>query len=98
MSVKLTKETFEPLLNTKFKITFDIENIYEVELIELEEGKPFSKMNSIPFTLTFRGAATEKIFAQGMYKIYSEITGELPLFLIPRMPDEEGIYYDVIIS
>jgi len=98
MSVPLSKATFEPLLNSKFKVTFDSENTYSVELIQIEEGTHIKELNITPFTLTFRGGRDEKIFAQSTYTVSSEATGDLRLFMIPRLPDDEGIYYHVIFS
>ena len=98
MSITLKKETFLPLINTKFKVTFDAENDYEVELIEVSEGKADPRLNLEPFSLMFRADPEETIFAQRIYTVYSEAIGSLNLFLIPRSPDNEGIYYEVIIN
>ena len=98
MSVPLKKETFLPLINTKFKATFDAENAYEVELIEVTEGKDSAPSNLEPFSLMFRADPGNIIFAQRIYTIHSEATGSLDLFLIPRAPDKEGIYYEAIFN
>lgn len=94
----LKKELFKPLLNTNFTITFDAENKYDVKLIEIKEHDVISSLNLEPFTLTFRGDKNEIIFAQRTYDVHSEATGHMSLFLIPRRPDDDGIYYDVILQ
>ena len=98
MAVPLKKETFLPLLNSKFKVTFDSENEYEVELIEVAGGKAIESLNLEPFSLMFRADPSCTIFAQRIYTVHSEATGALDLFMIPRAPDQEGIYYEVIIN
>ena len=98
MQKKYKKEDFEGLLNTKFRVTFDSQNAYDVELIEISESKPIKALDLTPFTLTFRGAPDEKIFQQRLYDVSSETLGDMALFLIPRFPDKEGVYYDVIFS
>ncbi len=98
MSTKVEKATFEPLLNTKVKVTFDSQNEYEVELIKIIDGTYIEYLDLHPFTLVFKGPPNEKIFEQGRYKISSDKLEDVELFLIPRMPNEHGIYYECIIS
>lgn len=98
MSLPLNKATFSSLLNSKFKITFDEDNEYEAELIEISDGKAIPSLNLEPFSLIFRADPSQTIFAQRIYTIFSEATGPIDLFLIPRAPDKEGIYYEVIFN
>ena len=80
MSVSLKKETFEPLLNKKFTITFDEQNSYEVELIDIKTGNEIKALNIEPFSLMFRGPIDSPIFTQRIYKLHSEDIGDLELF------------------
>ena len=92
------KDNFKQLLNTKFKVTFDIENFYDIELIKIIEAPPIPSLNIEPFSLLFRGDPAEQIFSQGSYVVFSKEVGSITLFMIPRMPDKEGIYYEVIFN
>ena len=89
-------DTFEPLLNQKFKIRFSEEHEYEFELIEVTR-RPFIESLSIsPFILFFRGNKDLPIFNQGYYKLSHQAIGEISIFLNPRQPDSNGIYYEFI--
>jgi len=98
MTTLPTLETFEKLINTKFQITFDSQNAYEVELVEIKKGTPINELNIQPFSLLFRGDTSEKLFAQCMYTVYSEDIGSIDLFLIPKQLKQEGIHYEAVFS
>ena len=82
MSLNLNKNTFLPLLNTKFKITFDEQNEYEVKLIEVKEGAPIDLSILNPSPLIFQGSRSEKIFRHEPILYTPNNRNNVP-FLIP---------------
>ena len=94
----LKLEDFKPLLNATFKITFDKDNAYEAELIRITAYGKIEELNIQQFSLLFRSDPKNTIFAQRLYQLSHDELGNHALFFIPRTPDKEGIYYEVIIS
>jgi len=98
MAIALTRELFESCMNKKFYASFSEEIQYEIELIDVKVSKRIESMDLEPYSLLFRADKSQKISNQGLVSLKSEKTGEISLFLIPRLPDIDGIYYEVIIS
>ena len=98
MSVQLSQKLFESLLNQKFHAYFNEEHQYELELIEVKPGKKIESLDIEPFSLMFRTARTNPPISQMTVRLQNEATGEISLFLIPRIPDKEGIYYEAVFS
>lgn len=98
MSVQLSKELFESVLNKKFHAYFNEEHQYELELIEVKPGRYIEPLELEPFSLMFRTDRTNPPISQMMVRLHTEVTGEFSVFLIPRTPDKDGIYYEAIFS
>ena len=87
-------DTFEPLLNQKFTIKFSEDHQYEFELIEVTRKATIERFGIEPFILYFRGDPSLPIFAQGNYTLLHDKIEPALIFLVPRQPDKEGIYYE----
>ena len=85
-------------LSNKYQVQFDQDTSCEFELIEIIPYKKAEQPGPVSFSLLFRGDVNEKIYAQGTYEVYDKKNVSRNLFLIPRQPDEEGIYYEIIIQ
>ena len=69
-----------------------------LELIEAEPLKSDpSSPRQDPFCLMFRGPA-DVVLPQNTYELKHDRLGSVVLFLMPRQPDENGSYYEVIIN
>lgn len=93
-----SKNFFQNCMNEKFQVIFDPNNSYELELVEVADKGTIDSLNIECYALIFKGDRANKVFVQGNYKLTSEKSGEITLFLIPRLPDDEGIYYEAIFS
>lgn len=104
---KLTKEFFEKHLNETFQLTYQLSDVIEVALIEVE-GKGIlptpkqkwglPKIRQEPFSLVFRGPHN-RFLKQKMYPMANENMGELGnIFLVPITRDEEGFYYEAVFN
>ena len=98
MTPKLTKEQFLPLLNKKIEISFTEDDTLAFELIEIKVSPVIESLQIEPFSLLFRGSASQTVYQQGNYRVRSPEIGELSIFLTPRQPDQEGIYYEAIFN
>lgn len=81
----LTKDSFEPQLNSTFVANTDGGTV-ELELVEVEE-LPGNDARS--FCLVFR-TAPEITLNQGTFVLQHKVLGELAIFMTPIMPDREG--------
>lgn len=94
----MKKETFQELKDQTFTITFAKDYVYDFKLCRIIEGQEIKDLGLEPFTLEFQGALDNMIFNQGIYKVHHDKLGEMELFLIPRKPDKEGVFYHCILS
>lgn len=89
---------FRSLLGQKFTVlTGDDENI-EVVLIDITEDKKLPNVELQPFTLSFEASLDQKILNQGTYLISNNSYKKTALFMIPRMPTDKAMYYDIIFN
>lgn len=98
MPTILNKALFESCINDFFHAKFDEEHQYQLELIEVKMGNKIESLNLEPFSLLFKADSKHPPIKQMMTTLTSDKTGEIQLFLIPRMPDKEGMYYEAIFS
>ena len=89
MSEELHKSSFDPHLNTKFKIYTDYTGGVEAELVEISEH---NKENLECFSLLFK-VSREKFFDQKLYKVTHPKMGEINLFLVPVVHTKQDAYY-----
>ncbi len=84
----MTKETFEPHVESIFRIPFEDAPPIDLVLIEVT-GLPGVGHKRKPFALMFRTSA-EFILPQRSYPLEHEAMGQLTLFLVPIGPDQAG--------
>ena len=94
----LTKDQWKSLIHKSVSIEFEPGQTWDFELVELVEGRSMESLPISPFSILFRGKATVPIYRQGIYQISTRVHGTQAVFLIPRQPDERGIYYEAIFN
>lgn len=87
----LPKETFVNNLNTQFRIFFEPDISFNLELVEVTDG--VSTPGQEQFSLFFRGPL-ETPFRQGIHRLAHERIGELHLFLVPVDRKPDGMVYE----
>ncbi len=101
MSDELTCATFEPHLNTEFRLTQEGSQAIGLELIVAEElgseATQPSETGRRAFALVFRGPA-EVALPQMTYTVEHEKAGTQQLFLVPIQPDQEGPLYEAVFN
>lgn len=90
-----TKTLFTENLNTRFSLTIEPGQTMEVDLIELNEGRPSPRYEA--FSITFRGPG-EVLLPQRLYSFEHDALGQFDLFIVPVGQDEQGIYYEAVFN
>ena len=95
----LQKATFEPHLNTRFRIHLPDEQILDAELIEVKGlgGDTPPSATRAPFSILFLGPV-EPVLVQGIYRIEHDELAPMELFLVPVGPGETGMNYEAVFS
>jgi hypothetical protein len=97
MLENLTRETFEPHLNTKFMLQRPDADPLELELVEITGGVDRGAAHSYSFSLIFRGAPTFYL-QQHIYTLAHEQLGTLDIFLVPVARESDGFRYEAIFN
>ena len=84
MAEDFTAETFEPHVQTTFRVA----DGPDVELLEVRKLDPGTDEHRAPFSLLFRGP-DDKLLAQQTYQVGHDKLGKFDLFLVPLGP---GVY------
>lgn len=93
-----TKETFDPLLNTKFRLQLSPEKTFELELVETtKSGEPDAQQRYTSFSIIFRGSQ-EILLPQRIYRMEHEQLGAFELFIVPIQRDEDSFYYQAVFN
>jgi hypothetical protein len=87
----LPKESFTDNLNTQFRIFFEPDISFNLELFEVADGITTPEQEQ--FSLFFRGPL-ETAFRQGIHRLEHERLGELQLFLVPVDRKPDGMVYE----
>ncbi|MEK6302343.1 MAG: hypothetical protein AABO41_16660 [Acidobacteriota bacterium] len=95
MLEKLTKETFDENLNTRFRMMLDGAATLELELIEVRPGRSTPRQEQ--FSLLFR-APQDIPLQQGMFRLEHDTLGAIDLFLVPVRKDEQAYYYEAVFN
>jgi hypothetical protein len=95
MLEKLTKETFDENLNTRFRVMLDGAATLELELIEVKPGRSTSRQEQ--FSLLFQ-AQPDIPLQQGVFRLEHDKMGAFELFLVPVRKDEQGYYYEAVFN
>jgi hypothetical protein len=96
----LRVESFEPLVGKVFHLALDGQTeFYPFELVQARlsrHAKPGSKRRQA-FSLLFKGP-NEYAFPQSIYRVTHDTFGELKLFLVPVVLDEEGRFLEAVFN
>jgi hypothetical protein len=92
----LTRESLSEQLNTKFRISVEAGQAFELELVEVQTH------GDVPgqaerFSAFFRGPL-EHFFPQSIYRMEHEQLGSMEIFIVPTRKDGEGIYYEAVFN
>ena len=91
---RLTRDSFAPLLNSRFQLERGSDSI-ELELTEVSQLR--SSRHHESFSLVFRGPG-DALLPQSMYRLDHSVLGAVDLFLVPVGQDTHGLYYEAVIS
>lgn len=92
---ELTKPLFLEQLNTSFQVEYAPDQVLELTLIEVREGR--SSPQQELFALTFRGPSTP-LLAQYLFPFRHPAIGNFEMFLVPIGQDERGILYESVFN
>ena len=94
MSELPDRDSFAPLLNSRFQLEGSSESI-ELELTEVSELHEARGRAS--FSLVFRGPG-DRFLAQETYRFHHSALGAIDLFIVPIGQDEQGLYYEAVFN
>jgi len=95
----LNRTTFEPYLNTTFRIRLTDADAIEVTLIEAKALSAEDREHSqrVPFAILFQGPV-DPVLAQGIYRIEHAELGFMDIFLVPVGPRSDGMTYEAVFN
>ena len=99
---KLTSADFSPYLNQKFRLSGDLSEPLEVELIEVSDLSTKQSTSNYeakrqPFSIVLVGPE-EPVLPQGIYKVEHDNFEPLDLFLVPIGPNQKGMCYEAVFA
>jgi hypothetical protein len=89
-----TRDSFAPLLNSRFQLERSSESI-DMELTEVSELRVSRGHES--FSLVFRGPG-DMFLPQATYRFNHSALGAIDLFIVPIGQDKHGLYYEAIFN
>lgn len=97
-TLEFTKATFEPLLDSVFRIYPDSTTAVKTTLVSVADIGPIPD-KKVPgrecFVIKFKGT---RPLAQDRYKLEHEKLGKFELFLVPAGRNRKGFYYQAVIN
>jgi hypothetical protein len=96
-ALQLTKATFEPYVNTVFRIS-DGTRVVRSTLVSVADMGPVPDQKQAGrecFVIKFKGP---RLLAQKTYRIEHDVLGKFELFLVPAGKDRKGSYYQAVIN
>lgn len=95
---QLSFDSFQPLLQTRFRVWVDEQDAVELELVQATPPRLLAATGPhLPacesFALVFRGPA-QRVLPQRIYRFESERLGRFELFIVPIGRDREGTSYE----
>lgn len=95
MSEHLTVADFSKNLNTKFKVFYSEEKVFEAKLVEVLELKNNETLET--FSVVWLLPA-DFGFEQRVFKIEHSELGTMELFIVPVGQNESGIRYEAVFN
>jgi hypothetical protein len=93
----MTREDFEPHLNTTFRLMRgEGDEPLQLDLIEVTGGQTHGT-DSYSFSLIFRGGPHFRL-AQHIYNLEHDRLGLLSIFLVPVKQDADGFLYEAVFN
>ena len=92
----MTREDFEPHLNTTFRLLRSDGEPLELELVEVGGGQTHGQ-DSYSFSLLFRGGPHFRL-SQHTFTLEHDRLGTLDIFLVPVSQDEDGFRYEAVFN
>jgi hypothetical protein len=96
MPERMSREDFEPHLNTTFRLLRGGAEPLELELIEITGGEGRYE-NSYSFALLFRGGP-HFLLQQHTFTLEHAALGTLDLFLVPVSREPDGYRYEAVFN
>ncbi|HLL76213.1 MAG TPA: hypothetical protein VK421_13245 [Pyrinomonadaceae bacterium] len=96
MLERMSREDFEPHLNTTFRLLRGEEEPLELELVEITGGEGHFE-NSYSFSLLFRGGL-HFVLQQHIFTLEHPALGTLDLFLVPVAREADGYRYEAVFN
>lgn len=92
---QISKAQFVEALHTNFHLEIDSTHKLDLELIEVTEKR--STQSQEQFSLLFQGPLSIQL-GQNTWPLAHEQLGQLDLFLVPVVRDQQGIYYEAFFN
>ncbi len=96
MSDYLTRVSFEPYLNTTFRLNLEGGEAIDLELVEANDKTP-ERFDGEQFSLIFKGPPDSYI-EQQTCPLEHPAMGRLDLFLVPVDQKKDGFYYEAFFN
>ena len=96
MLERMSREVFEPHLNTTFRLLHGGPELLELELVEIVGGEGRVE-NSYSFSLIFRGGPHFSL-QQHTFTLEHDRLGTLDIFLVPISRDPAGFRYEAVFN
>ena len=96
MDEPLTRVSFEPHLNTTFRLVHNGSEAFDLELIEVADKTP-AGFPGEQFSLLFKGRSDLMLSQQTCTLEHPEM-GHVSLFLVPVAQKKDGYHYEAIFN
>ena len=96
MPEKLTRASFEPHLNTTFRVVHDGDDTFDLALIEVADKTP-AGFPGEQFSLLFKGPSELMLLQQTCVLEHPEM-GHVTLFLVPVDQKKDGYRYEAVFN
>ncbi len=90
----ITKEDFDPHINSNFRLKMDQSRDIDFQLVETSSS---SSENIDAFKILFKGPV-DTIYPQRIYKLEHGAMGDMEIFIVPIKKDDTGVYYESVFS
>jgi hypothetical protein len=94
---KVTKDTFEPITGSVFRLAIENKPAIPLELVEVLGNGLQGRARREQFSLRFRGPASPAL-VQRIYRLEHATLGTLEIFLVPIQRDASGMIYEAVFT
>jgi hypothetical protein len=95
MGEPFNHQQFVENLNSKFRLTLEDGEVFELKLTEVSDihGLPSQETYSISFV-----CPADQILPQRVYRLEHDAMGALDLFIVPVSKDDQGVLYEAVFN